>query len=482
MISARGATPCNLMLSEVGRAHVAHAVPIVFQPAEVFKVWGAVAAYLRGALLSGVNVSIFRRTLSFSCTRRKVFKKIPAGFHREAQLYELRVPLFGVGQAFAVTYSLDAPIVEDPAFTFTQMPLKLISDATKLPATVVAAVLHDITRFVGEALFQGRLIELEFPGVALVRVKRDRVMSIFDEAFTAELLHVDTRKWPAVYAAEARELLLPRRPAPSAGGAAGNSARPGSAARPSSATPPSGRPASSGGSKAFQPAAPFVNAPAPAGRTFDEMVDLRRQEQQRKSRSASARASSASSARAPGVPSAALAGEDGGADAGGSAPLAVVYDESVPARHLSPRAESVYDMVMPHPQGGALSASAAPVAASQMPPAPMPRHVGSPVRYNGNMARPATATPAPAPASTTPPAGGAAPAVTAAGGAPTPFARPQSAARFSGRQLHPNTHTNIFGFSGCQADEAPLVSRKRHFAARAPVSIPDPAAALEVVA
>ena len=357
MIAPRGATPCNLMLAEVGRAHVAKAIPIIFQPAEVFKVWGAVSSYLRGALLSGVNVSIFRKTISFSCSKRKTFKKIPAGFHREAQVFDLRVPLFGVSSSFATTYSLDSPLVEDPSLTFTQMPTKVISEAAKVPVAVVNAVLHDIMRFVGEALFQGRLLELEFPGVAHVRAKRDRVMAVFDDDFTAELLNIDTRKWPAVYAREARELLLKRK---------NNNNRPGSSsssARPSSARPNSAR---STTSKAFQPAQPFVNAPAPIGRTFDEMQETRENEMDRKKRRSQSlqkqqqqrpSSSSSTSARRPQQQQQQEQGPEFNNN------LAVVYDETVPASSLSPvkingkstsraREESVYDMVMPSANSG----------------------------------------------------------------------------------------------------------------------------------
>ncbi len=437
------------MLNEVGRAHVAHAVPILFQPAEVFRVWQATAACLRSALLAGGNVSLFRRSLSFSCSRRKPFKKIPASFHREAQVYDLRVPLFGVAPAFATTYGLDASIVEDLTVAFTPLPLRAVAEAAKVPPPVAAAVLHDIMRFVGQGLFEGRLLELDFPGVALVRVKRDRVMAVFDGAFTGELLAIDTRKWPGAIAAEARMLLVRATPPPppAAASSAPAAARGGGGGGDACAAPQQQRRPSSAAAaprREFNPP-PFVNAPAPAGRTFDEMIDIRQSELSRRRRGQQQRAASVGSARPTSIALQAQQAQQqqqqrsaSAAAALDSGALAVVYDESVPAAQLPPsphgagalRHETVYDMVMPHPADGAtLSGSIAPLAASR---APVP------------LARPQWD-----PAFVAPVAVAAAPSVATA--------RPSTGKRFASN-LHPNTHVDVFAPVQACAAPRPLTA------------------------
>jgi hypothetical protein len=168
-----------------------------------------------------------------------------------------------------------------------------------------------------------------------------------------------------------------------------------SSARPASAGSKAAVATSAQAAKKFNPP-PFVNAPAPSGRTFDEMQEIQQNGALRKKRAGSAQTARLYPARSNSptsnnqnqhVDPKMNAFDNNNNNVNG---LAVVYDEAVPASHLSPagnnstrRVESVYDMVMPQARNNIntnqLNSSTGmlpPQAMSQGPPVhPQPRPV-----------------------------------------------------------------------------------------------------------
>jgi hypothetical protein len=227
------------------------------------RVWAAVGRVLHAQLLLGHNVALSPKTLVFYISHA-------LAMHDGRTKYLLRVPNAAFHPQFATTYGLDSNIPREPSACAAQrLPLEHVAAEAKLPAEVVSDALREVFLYVGEAVFQGRLVMLELESVGTVLLKRDRMTVHFTDAFLDELYAIDTRKWPVV-AKDAGERVRPR-PLRDPREHRPTSARSSSASRPVSARPRSA--ASEQAHKRALDARPVFVANAPAGRNFEDIAE-----------------------------------------------------------------------------------------------------------------------------------------------------------------------------------------------------------------
>lgn len=233
MISARGAMPMGLILSEVALTKARYCAHPTLTLTDLERSWTAMSHVLRSHLMLGHSVAVTGRTCAFQIDRKVVA-------HDGRTRYSLRVPSFVLHAAYITTYGMDNTVPREASTAENKrLPLDAIAAEAKLPADVVSAALREVFLFVGEAVFQGRLMMLEFPGVATVLVKKDRVMATFAQSFLDELFAIDTRKWPAAMR-EAGQRVRPTQPRPESGrpsSSASSRPRSASASRPSTGAP-----------------------------------------------------------------------------------------------------------------------------------------------------------------------------------------------------------------------------------------------------
>lgn len=278
MISARGAQCTRTVLAEVAALKARGPCGGVLLTLPDFeRAWNAAARVLRAQLMLGASIIVSPKAMTFFQTRKVVAVD---GNTR----YSLRENHAGFSVGFVTTYSLDATVPrEDPKVTAMRLPLDLVAAEARLSIEAVSDALREVFLYVGESLFQGKLIELTFPGVATVLVKRDRAVTKFDQGFLDEMFAIDSRKWPQAV----RDLASATRSRPvHRSDVAPTSARPSSApSRPASA--PSTRGSSAGRPAAAIPAqaaaAPtdrpcFLSASA-KGATFDDIAHRLQQRQ-----------------------------------------------------------------------------------------------------------------------------------------------------------------------------------------------------------
>jgi hypothetical protein len=255
MISARGAMPTSVLLQEVAvsKAKASGGKPSVLLP-ELERSWAAMSRVLKAQLLLGNSSIISPKTCVFYISHKLVA-------HDGRSKFMLRVPNVAVLPQYGTTYSMDSGVPREPTgLNAHRLPLELVAAEAKLPAEVVSDALREVFLFVGESIFQGRLMMLEFAGVATVLLKRDRMSVTFHATFLDELFAIDTRKWPHTVKDQAEAV----RPQPTL------EARSRPASRASSQSRV--RPQSADTRVPLESRPSFVPN-APAGRTFAEIGD-----------------------------------------------------------------------------------------------------------------------------------------------------------------------------------------------------------------
>ena len=194
MLSARGAQGLSIVLSEVVSDHLKTGHGAVWLLSDVQRAWKAASTVLRSQLLLGRDISID----SLACFLGDTKCVAADGPKR----YFVREHRFGFGAGFARTYGFDPslPVVHEirgPNLRdFQKLPMEYVAAEAKLPAEFVQEVIHQVFLYVGETIFNGKLVQLDFPGVASVLVKREKAVVTFDAQFSEEVFEIDSRKWP----------------------------------------------------------------------------------------------------------------------------------------------------------------------------------------------------------------------------------------------------------------------------------------------
>lgn len=364
-LSSRGALSTNAVLSEIAGSLSGSPHGGVVLLSDVERCWAAVCKVLRAQLLQDRNVFVTPRGAAFYFKRRLA---VQDGDVR----YYVRLPHFGFVPSFVTTFALDAvnvPHADAEAGAVHRLPLDYVAAEAKLPAEVCATVVHEVFRFVGEALFKGSLVQLTFDGLATVLVKRERASVTFSRQFCDDVFAIDSRKWPAAirervpYRSGAGGQSQGSRPASSASSAgrvlSGNiaallpssigvpepvplSARSANFApglqRPKSMTPASLAPQDQPAPPAPHPRA-WVSA-APAGKTFAEIDEaVRKPPPKRAASAAGARGGSAATKARSGSTAAAIA-----------LARAATPRSEIPSYAPPEEEESVYDVIAQSPQ------------------------------------------------------------------------------------------------------------------------------------
>ena len=269
--------PTSVIMMEV--AHTTTKTRDVLLLADIERTWNAVGRVLRHHLLHGHSVSLAPRTLSFAMHTKLVA-------HDQGSKYHVREPFFGAHPTYATQFGLTNDVPRESAKAdVKRLPLDMVANEAKLPADVCAYAIREMFLYIGEAVYNHKLVQLELPGVCNVLLKRDRAAVAYDAQFVADLWQIDSRKWPAMMKAaiaDARDGVIPvigaggfaaagRDGRPSSAGSAVSSARLRSASRPTSAGSRSpSNPAGAAGHPVEEARPTFVSA-AKTGRNFSEI-------------------------------------------------------------------------------------------------------------------------------------------------------------------------------------------------------------------
>jgi len=169
-----------------------HTSQHLFLLSEAEKVWTAFAKVLKSQLIQNVSTLIPKFGVLWMESRLLVTDG-PLKYYQ-------RVVKFGFLQTFMTTYDLDSVHVPSEAAkrtsTAERLPLDLITEFSGVGAHAANHILHEVFRYIGEALYNGRVLNLEFPGLMTITMKRERAVISFEEALLEELFAIDSRKWP----------------------------------------------------------------------------------------------------------------------------------------------------------------------------------------------------------------------------------------------------------------------------------------------
>ena len=208
MISSRGALPTATLLEEV--AKTTQASRDALSLSHVQRTWAAVACVLRHHLMHGHSVSVSSKSCLFAIRMRRVASV--NGSH-----YHLREPHFAFHSSFATQYDMASTVpIELTKDKVRRLPLDMVANEAKLPADICASAIQQIFLYIGEAVFTHKLIQLDFAGIGVALIKKDRVAVVYDRRFVDDLFAIDTRKWPVDLresVARAREGVIPTIPA-----------------------------------------------------------------------------------------------------------------------------------------------------------------------------------------------------------------------------------------------------------------------------
>ena len=158
MLSARGAQGLSIVLSEVVSDHLKTGHGAVWLLSDVQRAWKAASTVLRSQLLLGRDISID----SLACFLGDTKCVAADGPKR----YFVREHRFGFGAGFARTYGFDPslPVVHEirgPNLRdFQKLPMEYVAAEAKLPAEFVQEVIHQVFLYVGETIFNGKLVQL----------------------------------------------------------------------------------------------------------------------------------------------------------------------------------------------------------------------------------------------------------------------------------------------------------------------------------
>lgn len=253
MLSSRGALNMATLLVECASAQSKTSKKI-FLLSEAEKVWTAFAAVLRSQLIQDIPVQVAKfGALWFES--KLIVTDGPLKYYQ-------RVPRFGFHGTFMTTYSLDPITVpsENLKVSYERLPIDQITTMSGVGAQTVQLILQEMFLYIGEALFNGRVLNLDFPGLMQIVMKREKAVVTFDNILLDDLFAIDSRKWP----------LAVREMASIARKSQGSDSRPTSAStRPRSAS--SLRPTTQ--PKALEPRPAFCSS-AQAGRLFVEIQNL----------------------------------------------------------------------------------------------------------------------------------------------------------------------------------------------------------------
>jgi hypothetical protein len=202
---------------------------------EAEKIWSSTCRVLRAQLIQGHPIALPGRTCGFYYVTKPVVKDGDVK-------YSARTPHFGFHPSFITKFSLDTAIVRVEGKEEVKLPLEYVADDCSLPTEFVHTFLQEVFLFIGEVLFRGRLLRIDFDGVASVLVKREKAIVSMDSGFLSDIFSIDSRKWPVAVRDLARPLIL-RPSSPTA--SARESLRPPSSQRSNSSKPVS-RPVSAG--------------------------------------------------------------------------------------------------------------------------------------------------------------------------------------------------------------------------------------------
>ncbi|CUF96598.1 Hypothetical protein, putative [Bodo saltans] len=251
MLSSRGALNTPTLLVECAAAQSKTSKKI-FLLSEAEKVWNALGRVIRSQLMQNIPTQIPRLGAFWFDTKLLVTDG-PLKYYQ-------RVPKLGFHHTFTSTYALDdiQTPCENLKLTYERLPMDQITSISGVGAQTAALILNEVFLYLGESLFNGKVLNVDFPGAMNVVMKREKALITFDETLLEDLYAVDSRKWPLAV----REMA-------SIAKAACNSARPSSAtsSRPRSAS--SSRPTTQ--PKTLEPRAAFVSS-AQTGRLF---VDIK---------------------------------------------------------------------------------------------------------------------------------------------------------------------------------------------------------------
>ena len=189
MLSSRGSLSTQSLMMECAAAQSRDSKR-VFLLSELEKSWTALARVLRYQLTQNTPVSV-PKLMSFWFDTKLVVTDGPLR-------YSVRVPQCGFVQSFSTTYGLDSVHVpQAPAkLQAGKVPMDQLTAASGVPANMAAHALNEFFLFLGECLFQGKVLNLEFPGLLTIIIKREKAIATFDSSFLQDLFAIDSRKWP----------------------------------------------------------------------------------------------------------------------------------------------------------------------------------------------------------------------------------------------------------------------------------------------
>lgn len=242
----------------------------IFLLSELEKVWAATSILLGKLLVEGKNVQVPHFGAFWLEEQHLV-----TDLHRRR--FSTRKLCFGLQRHFATKYGVKVEKVqmESRAVAYAKLPPANIVALCEVPAHRAMLALREFFLYIGEGLFQGRVFELRFPGVATVLLRREQMQLNADWELQMALFDVDAKRWPAEMKAHCQQVLqdiaLRGHALPSGRSTArssGSTARCGSRTSWRSSAPPT----------PIDPAAVFTPA-APSGRLFS---DIEREQARRK--------------------------------------------------------------------------------------------------------------------------------------------------------------------------------------------------------
>jgi hypothetical protein len=255
MLSSRGALNTPTLLVECAAAQPKTSKKI-FLLSEAEKVWNALGRVIRSQMMQNIPTQVPRLGAFWFDTKLLVTDG-PLKYYQ-------RVPKFGFHHTFTSTYALDdiQTPCENLKLSYERLPMDQITAISGVAAQTANLILNEVFLYLGESLFNGKVLNIDFPGAMNIVMKREKALVTFDETLLEDLYAVDSRKWPLAV----REMATIAK-------AACNSARPSSASssRPRSAS--SSRPTTQ--PKTLEPRAAFVSS-AQTGRLFTDIKNTPR--------------------------------------------------------------------------------------------------------------------------------------------------------------------------------------------------------------
>lgn len=253
MLSSRGALNTSTLLVECAAAQPKNSKKI-FLLSEAEKVWCALGKVIRAQLMQNVPIQIPKLGAFWFDTKLLVTDG-PLKYYQ-------RVPRFGFHHTFVSTYALDDFLIpcENLKLSYERLPLDQLTALSGVPAQTASLILHEVFLYLGESLFNGKVLNVDFPGAMNIVMKREKALITFDETLLEDLYAVDSRKWPLAV----REMASIAR-APASARPSSSSSRPRSASSSRPTTQP----------KALEPRPAFVSS-SQQGRLFADIKNTPR--------------------------------------------------------------------------------------------------------------------------------------------------------------------------------------------------------------